>query len=94
MTKLNKPVSRETTKTISGRNVIVTVAPCGGSQTEARIAFRLKGRRTQYVMLLSDLYRIAALQYGQKEKSAKREARKNGIPWKQAKRKFNSENSI
>lgn len=93
MTMLLKPVRRETSKIVSGRNVIVTLAPCGG-QSEARIGLRLKGRRTQYVCALSDIYRVAALWHGQKEASAKRLARREGVPWKQAKRQFVAANSI
>lgn len=93
MTKLIKPVSRETSKLCGKRAVIVTLAPCGG-QSEARIGFRLKGERTQYVCLVSDLYRLAALWHGQKEAAAKRAARKAGIPWRQAKRHFVTANSI
>lgn len=93
MTKLTKPVSRVTNKRISGRDVIVTLAPAG-AQNEALIGLRLKGKRTQYVVALSDIYRMAALWYGQKEAKAKREARKNGIPWKRAKLEFTKANSI
>ncbi len=59
MTLLSKPVSRETNKTIQGKNVIVTLAPAG-AQAEALIGLRLKGKRTQYVAALSDIYRNAA----------------------------------
>lgn len=94
MTKLTKPVSRETNKVYGTRNVVVTIAPAGGSQTEVLIGLRLKGRRTQYVCALSDVYRMAALWHGQKEASARRTARKNGVPWKQAKKQFDKTNSI
>ncbi len=93
MTKLLTPVSRETAKCIDSRPVILTIAPCG-SQSEARVILRLKGRRTQYACTLSDVYRIAALWHGQKEAAARKAARKSGIPWKQAKRQFNQANSI
>lgn len=91
MTTLSKPVARETAKHISGRAVIVTLAPAG-SQSEALIGLRLKGRRTQYVCALSDVYRMAALWHGQKEAAAKRAARKNGVPWKHAKKQFTTDN--
>lgn len=87
MTALTKPVSRLTAKRYGSRQVIVTLAPAG-SQSEALIGLRLKGRRTQYVVALSDVYRMAALWHGQKETAAKRTARKNGVPWKAAKREF------
>jgi len=93
MTKLLKPVSRETAKRYGSRNVIVTLAPAG-SQSEALIGLRLKGKRTQYVCALSDIYRMAALWYGQKLAAAKRAAREAGVSWKIAKRQFNNSNSI
>ena len=93
MTTLSKPVSRETAKRIGSRNVIVTLAPAG-SQSEALIGLRLKGKRTQYVCALSDVYRMAALWYGQKEAAAKKAARKAGEPWKRAKKAFIAANSI
>jgi hypothetical protein len=92
-TQLTKPVSRVTSKTINGRAVVLTIAPLG-SQSEARIGVRLSGKRTQYVVTLSDLYRISALWYSQRYAAAKKEARKNQIPWRIAKKKFDSENKI
>ncbi len=93
MTKLTKAIARETNKSIGSRNVIVTLAP-SGSQSEALIGLRLKGKRTQYVCALSDIYRMAALWHGQKEAAAKRAARKNGVSWKTAKKQFTAANSI
>lgn len=93
MTKLEKPVSRVTNKKVSGRPVIVTLGPAG-SQNEALIGLRLLGKRTQYVCALSDVYRMAALWHGQKETKAKKEARRLGIPWKQAKKEFAKKNKI
>lgn len=87
MTKLSKPVSRETNKKYGNHPVIITLAPAG-AQAEALIGLRLKGKRTQYVVALSDLYRLAALQHGNKEAHAKRSARKQGVPWKVAKKAF------
>lgn len=92
-TPLTKSISRETLKTVSGRNVIVTLGPAG-SQSEALIGLRLKGKRTQYVCALSDVYRTAALWHGQKEHRARKEARKNGIPWRLAKKEFFKQNRI
>lgn len=92
-TLLTKPVSRETAKIVGRRPVILTIAPCG-SQSEARIGLRLKGRRTQYVVTLSSLYNLAALWYGQREKEARKAARKTGVPWKAAKKAFIRQNSI
>lgn len=93
MTKLTKPVSRQTAKSVRGRAVIVTIAPCG-SQSEARIGFRLAGERRQYVALVSDLYREAARWHGQKETLARRAARREGIPWRLARKAFVAANSI
>jgi hypothetical protein len=93
MTKLTKPIQRETAKAYQSRNVVVTLAPAG-SQNEALLGLRLKGKRTQYVCALSDVYRMAALWHGQKEAAARRAARKNGIPWRQAKKQFVASNSI
>jgi len=93
MTKLLKPVTRETSKLCGSTPIILTIAPAG-AQSEALIGMRLKGRRTQYVARLSDVYRMAALWHGQKEAAAKKAARKAGVSWKTAKRKFVAENSI
>lgn len=93
MTKLSKPIARETGKVISSRAVIVTLAPCG-NQSEALIGLRLKGKRTQYVCALSDVYRMAALWHGQKEAKARKAAKTAGVPWKTAKREFARANSI
>lgn len=93
MTKLTKPIERETGKTYGDRYVIVTLAP-SGSQNEALIGLRLKGRRTQYVCALSDIYRMAAMWHGQKEAAARKKARQEGTPWRKAKKHFLAENSI
>lgn len=92
-TLLKSPVSRETAKFYGSRPVIVTLAPAG-SQSEALIGLRLKGMRTSYVLALSDVYRMAALTYGAKEAKARREARRNGVPWRSAKKQFQAANSI
>ncbi len=94
MTKLVNPVTRETDKYYGTRNVMITIAPAGGSQDEVLIALRLKGKRTQYVCALSDVYRMAALWHGQKEAKARREAKRNGISWKSAKKQFYKDNSL
>lgn len=81
MTKLTKPVRRETSRLIGRRPIIVTLSPCGG-QSEALIGLRLKGQRHQYVCRLSDVYRIAATWAASAEVAARRQARKMGIPWR------------
>ena len=93
MTPLSKPVHRLTRKKDRNKPVIVTLAPCG-SQDEALIGLRRKGDRTQYVVTLSDVYRWAALTHGNKERIAKAAARKNGVPWRRARRDFVAANSI
>lgn len=93
MTKLTKPVHRITNKRYGKLRVVVTLAPAG-SQDEALIGLRLLGRRTQYVVAVSDVYRMAAYNYGVKEAKAKREARKLGIPWRSAKKAFVKENAL
>jgi len=87
MTKLTKPISRETNRAVGSRPIIITVAPAR-SQNETLIGLRLKGQRTQYVCALSDIYRMAALWHGQKEAAAKRQARQNGVPWRMARKAF------
>jgi hypothetical protein len=93
MTKLTKPVSRETNRKVGKRPIIITLAP-SGSQPEALIGLKLKGTRTQYVLALSDLYRMAALWHGQKEAAARRAARKAGITWRTAKKHFLAAHSL
>jgi hypothetical protein len=92
MTKLTKPVERETANTYRSRSVVVTLAPAGDGET--LIGLRLKGERTQYVCALSDIYRMAALWHGNKEAAAKRAARKSGTPWRQARKEFLASSSI
>lgn len=87
-TELTKPVTRVTRNTYRSKPVILTVAPAGGSQTETLLELRLKGERTGYVVAVSDIYRLAALWHGQKEAKAKRQARKLGIPWRDARKEF------
>lgn len=93
MTPLSKPVHRLTQKRIGSKQIIVTLAPCG-SQEEALIGLRIKGQRTQYVVTVSDVYRWAALTHGNKERIAKSKARKEGVPWRQAKKQFVKANTI
>lgn len=93
MTKLTKPVERETNRRYGSRNVIVTLAPAG-ADNDALIGLRLKGTRTQYVCALSDVYRLAAMWHGQKEAAAKRQARRQGVSWRTARREFLRANTI
>lgn len=92
-TRLTKPVSRVTSKYYGKHPVVLTIAPAG-SQSEALIGLRLLSKRTQYVVALSDIYRLAALWHGQKEAKARRDARKSGTPWRIAKKEFERANTI
>lgn len=92
-TLLSTPIHRETSKVIQHRAVIITLAP-SGSQSEALIGFRLKGTRQSYICAVSDLYAWAAEQHGYKLKAAKRQARKDGISWKWARKNFNEANRL
>ena len=92
-TKLNSAVHRETNRRYQGRNIIVTLAPVG-LESEALIGFRLKGKRTQYICAVSALYTIAAMWHGQKLATAKKQARKDGISWRTAKKSFDKNNRI
>jgi hypothetical protein len=93
ITKLTKPVSRITAYRVTGNPVVMMMAPLG-SQADARLGLRLLGKRTQYVARVSDLYRILAAWHGNKERSAKRDARRMGISWQTARKKFLADNSI
>lgn len=91
MTKLTKPVHRVTSKTIQGRALVLTIAPSGAGDL---IGIRQVRSKIQYVVKLDDLYRVAALWYGQKEAAARREARRNGVSWRVARKAFVRANSI
>lgn len=93
MTKLIKSVTRETAHKRQSRAVVVTLAPAG-SQSDALIAFRLKGKRTQYVCAISSLFTVAAMWHGNKEKQARRQARKDGVSWRVAKKQFVAANTV
>lgn len=93
MTTLSTPVRRLTAAKYCSKQIVVILAACGG-QAEARIGVRQKGRRGVYTATVSDFYRWAAQLYAAKERSAKKAARKNGVKWAVAKKKFVAENSI
>lgn len=92
-TPLTKPVHRVSNKKVSGKNIVITLGPGTGKRDDL-IGVRLLGERTQYVVTISDLYRVAAMWHGQKEAIAKRAARKSGIPWSRAKKDFIKNNTI
>jgi hypothetical protein len=94
-TLLHKPISRETNKDFGhyGRKIIVTLAP-GTDTRDDLIGLRLKGTRQQLIGRLSDIYRVLAQWHGAKLATAKKEARRNGVPWRSAKKQFNIGNRI
>lgn len=83
MTPLTSTVFR--VANIGSRRYVVGLHP---SVKESLVSIRELGRRTAYVVPLSTIRVHAALAYGRAEQAAKREARKNGVPWKTAKRIF------
>jgi len=91
MTSLTKKVVRLTDQKYGKRRIVVTLAPV---KTETFIGMRLKGKRTQYVVALSSLYRLGALWHGDKIKRAKAAARKLGVPWRVAKKEFERQHRL
>jgi hypothetical protein len=67
--------------------VVVTLHPCGGNR-DALLSFRPARSRVRYVLRLADCYRLAALWHGNKERAAKSAARKEGVPWRTARKAF------
>ena len=87
MTPLRKEIDRQVDKEVRGKPVIITLIP-GTDRREAMIALRLKGERTEYRGTISDLYRTLALWHGNAERQAKAAARKQGVPWRTARKAF------
>lgn len=58
--------------------------------TEDAISIRPLGKRTGYLLMVSTAHIHAAFNYGRAEQAAKRQARKDGRPWRFAKRSFQS----
>lgn len=87
MTALTYAVSRLALVRGVREPVVITLIPCHGDG-DTLIALRLARRRVSYVMPAADAYRLAAEWHGNKERAAKRAARKHGIPWRQARKKF------
>jgi hypothetical protein len=87
MTRLKQKVERVTAYRSYGKPGVVSLAPLG-SQTDARIAVRLLGERTYCTGLVSDLYRVLALWHAPKIAKAKAQARRDGVPWRIAKKAF------
>lgn len=95
MTTLLKPVSRVTARNFKHykRPLAITLIP-GTETRDDLIAFRLKGTRAAIPARVVDLYTMAALWYGQKMATAKRQARKDGVPWAKARKQFLRDNKI
>jgi hypothetical protein len=93
MTQLTKKVSRLSNHRVQGRRIAVTLVP-GTEKRHDLVALRQHGRQTQYLVPVADIYRWGALIYANKVKAAKAEARRNGIPWRQAKKQFARDNNV
>jgi len=91
MTPLLKSIHRLSNKRIQGKPIVITLAPTGSGDM---IALRRLRERTQYIISLQEVYQMAALRYANKESAAKKQARKDGIPWKRAKASFVRANTI
>lgn len=83
MTPLTSTVFRVVA--IGGKRYALGLHP---HRPESLLSIREVGRRVAYVLPVSTLRVQAALAYGRAEQAAKREARKLGVPWKSARRKF------
>ncbi len=93
MTQLTKKFSRLSKHRVQGRRIVVSLVP-GTETRHDLVALRQHGRQTQYLVPVADIYRWGALIYANKVKAAKAEARRNGIPWRQAKKQFARDNNV
>jgi hypothetical protein len=94
MTKLNCKLSREMVKArAKARPIILTLSP-GTDSRDDLLGMRLKGTRTTYIGRVLDLYRMLALWHANKIMAAKRQARRNGVPWRVARVNFQRQNSL
>jgi|GEM_PF-2945698 hypothetical protein len=90
MTRLNYIVERVMPGNFStyGKPLVMLLVPLRDGNT--LLVLRLKGQRVGYVVHLADVYRLAALWHGNKERQARAVARKNGVPWRIARKQFNT----
>lgn len=88
MTKLDFVVERMTPGDFAGHGQPLAIHLVPSKEGNPLLILRLKGRRAGYVVTLADVYRVAAMWHGNKEKAARTEARRNQIPWRIAKKKF------
>lgn len=95
MTPLSKAIHRVTLQPFMHyrQQIVITLIPGHGVRDDM-IAMRLKGTRCPMLARVADVYRVIALWHGNKERIAKAKARKEGIPWRKAKRDFIKSNSI
>jgi hypothetical protein len=75
------------------RPIVVTLVP-GTDERDDLLTTRLKGTREIYVARIADVHRMMALWHAGKVSAAKRAARRDGIPWRQAKRELARQNRI
>ena len=87
MTTLHKPVTRVANRPLHGRRIVCTLHP-GTTKRSDMLLLRPIGARVPYVVALETVYQIAAAAHAQAEQAAKRKARKDGIPWRIARRQF------
>lgn len=93
MTSLTKKISRLSNHRVQGRRIVVSLVP-GTEKRHDLIALRQHGRRTQYLVPIADIYRMGAFIYGRLYSNAKREARRNGVPWRTAKKQFVRDHTV
>lgn len=93
MTHLTKKFSRLSNHRVQGRRIVVSLVP-GTEKRHDLVALRQLGRQTQYLVPVADIYRWGALIYANKEKAARSEARRNGVPWRKAKQQFKRDNTV
>ena len=70
---------------IGGKDYVIGLHP---AESDPLFSIRQLGRRTPYALHVSTVRVHAALAYGRAEQAAKREARKAGVKWRFARRKF------
>ena len=83
MTELTTTVYRKIM--IGSKEYVLGIHP---NEPEPLLSIRPFGRWVPYAVPVSTVRVHAALAFGRAESAAKREARKYGIEWKRAKRKF------
>ena len=90
--KLTGILTRETDETYNGTPIVLSVSNMRKGGTALQL--RLKGTQVRYIIALSELLIYMALNHGLKEANARRDARRNHISWKVARREFQKQNDI